>query len=389
MIIVHIVLAVWGPYLATKVASWQRRAITQKKIKDLVPSQGETISSKVKAILLRSSAPQLWWTLGAMLGLVGLQFLLPGYPFAKVLGAIITIGVGVARGLADFKKLIRLGDQAGLREALQKSVHEDENEKVEGLLKGAWNSDVGEYQLLAVEWAAKWKSPWAVKLLKEISEISRDYEVRNLTESAFKGGKALTEGNEVDHINNLVDLVEQSRFWLRFALSFQNKGTDILSQEEIEGMNPKLVSAFQLQGELVASHPHNFCKQGLTRGRMLNRNGWHYVLGNASHDYRQIEVGITKVVGQIGPEMEQETETGTLRLPLWDAINNKATPMELDAINIVGGAEFNYDWAVSASIEALRNRFPEKELKLDVTFDPSLSLSANTRALLQEISALS
>ena len=55
---------------------------------------------------------------------------------------------------------------------------------------------------------------------------------------------------------------------------------------------------------------------------------------------------------------------------------------EIERLEVVAGTPINYDWAVGAVMEALRNHFPDTTTDLPYVVDPSLQLSANSLNLL-------
>jgi len=91
---------------------------------------------------------------------------------------------------------------------------------------------------------------------------------------------------------------------------------------------------------------------------------------------------VRKVVGVIGPTVEGFEAPFHYHVALWDAEARKTRLAQVDEIVVRDGADFNYDWAVAAVIEALRNRFPSASQQLSYEVSPSLELSPNSRNLL-------
>ncbi len=83
--------------------------------------------------------------------------------------------------------------------------------------------------------------------------------------------------------------------------------------------------------------------------------------------------------------MENPDERGVFYLDMWNQEKTSATPGEVEKIEILNNANFNYDWAVSAVAEAMQNRFPDDNLNVPVEIDPEINLSNNTRSILSNI----
>ena len=386
MYIINIILAIWGPHLAGSLTAAVRKKKTLRMLKAIGLGEREEMAGEVRTILGRKHRDEaiVGWSLVGIF--IISQFLLPGPIWGKWLGILITTGVGLNRMIRDLPYLVLNADEGALREEVKLGTVQGEKVRSESLIMGAAGSEEPTTLLFSVEWLVKWRSPWAVQFLREIGEQSLNYEIRNLCHSGYEGGRDLLEKEDPTHILSLRELVDQSLYWRRVAMSFQQKDEHLWRGTELEGLEKDLVEAFQAQGELVAAHPFNYCLDGDSRCEISQIQGWKYVLGRLSQDYRNTVVGAFKVVGRIGPKTPEKLHNGELRLNLWDPVQQTARAVELDELEVIKGEEINYDWAVSATIEVLQNRSTHGELRIEVNRDGEISLTPNTLNLLRQVS---
>lgn len=385
MYLINIILAIWGPHLAGSFAGYLRKIKTAKLLRAVGLGDREEMAESYLKILKRKKADQhtVGWSMIALFTLV--QLILPAPVFGKAVGIFLTLGIGMNRMFRDLSFLILKADEAALRGEVKLVSLAGEKVRAEALMASAVRFGEPVIQLFGVEWLVKWKSPWAVDFLQEVGENTLNFEIRSLCESGYQGGMDLFRKEDVTHIVSLRELVDQSRFWRRVAMSFQGEDPLLWEGAELDEIEERIVDAFRLQGELTRCHPFNYCKEGLSRGELSQIHGWKYVVGRLSQDYRKMVPDVLKVIGRIG-SLENNTDgKGELVIGLWDPKEQAATAAELDELEIEAGRELNYDWAISAVIEALRNRMPDGELKLEVKIDPQIPLSPNTRNLLNEI----
>lgn len=385
MYIVNITIAIWGPLLAGSLAGWLRKQKSTKLLNELELREKDKMTSAALKIIKRSKSDQhsIGWSL--IFIFVLLQFLMPTPVIAKVVGVVLTLGVGSSRMIRDLPFLVLKADTAALRRELLLAISTREKVRAEALMNTAVEAEKPAMQMLGVEFLAKWQSPWAIEMLAQVEQQSLNTEVKDLCETAYQKGKALIAKEDLTHIDNLKRLIDQTQFWKRVAMSFQGGDESLWIGSEMRDKEPQLVEAYRLQGELVKFHPYNYCLQENSRGELEQSNDWKYIVGHLSMDYRRMVTGVYNVIGVIGPEISEKPNQGDLRLNLWDQTKNSAMAAEIDELELMAGADFNYDWAVSATIEALRNTSPESDLRLVVKKDSNLNLSPNTLNLLNEI----
>ncbi len=388
MYIINIILAIWAPHLAGSLAGYVRRKRISQLLREVSLGSREEIAEKILGLLKRKRKDEhlVGWSMIVLFLFV--QLILPVPIFGKAIGVFLTLGIGMHRMFRDLPVLVLKAHESALRKELKLVTLAGEKVRAEGIMLAAARSQKPILQLLGVEWLVKWKSPWAVQHLEEVGQSTLNLEIRNLCESGYRGGIDLLRNEDLTHILNLRELVSQSRFWQRVAMAFQAEDALLWEGSEMDELEEKLVNAFRLQGELARFHPFNYCKTGMSRGELSQIHGWKYVLGRRSQDYREMIPEIYKVTGLIGPlegEQTKLTGTGELIVQLWNAAENEASAAELDVLEVAAGADINYDWAVSAVIEALRNQSPDRELRIEVQVDTKVSLAPNTWNLLKEI----
>lgn len=138
------------------------------------------------------------------------------------------------------------------------------------------------------------------------------------------------------------------------------------------------------QRGLVPAYPYLYCVTCRRKPRVQGELGFQFVSCGNCTDLRQMRTGVLRVVGYVGPRPPQEEMGGTLYLPLWDAQAETAQPADLDALHLQGGdPALNYDWAISAVLQALADRMGTDALKtLAITQEALPPLAENTQRLL-------
>jgi hypothetical protein len=139
------------------------------------------------------------------------------------------------------------------------------------------------------------------------------------------------------------------------------------------------------QVRLRRGYPHLFCHECLARAVQLSWGEWDWVECRYCGNTGTLERDVKEVVGQIGGDYEWLLADGVLKLNLWDPEKKKADVADIDVLEIVHREGINYDWAVSAVMEALRNEHPNFEQGIPVRVIGSPSLGNNTLRQLREL----
>lgn len=98
---------------------------------------------------------------------------------------------------------------------------------------------------------------------------------------------------------------------------------------------------------------------------------------------------IHQVTGIIGPSYGRGSQQGNgYRIDLWNEKTKQIRYADIEVLEIQGGGNFDYDWAVNATLEVLRNGSAPSELKFRLIETENPNLSANTRRLLKEVTSV-
>ncbi len=134
---------------------------------------------------------------------------------------------------------------------------------------------------------------------------------------------------------------------------------------------------------LRRSFPYLFCMDCHCRAEEVVYKDWAWVRCKRCKDVFGLKPGVVVVTGQVGGVDAWELRNGDLKLSLWNAEDRKARGAEIDVLEIVGGKDIDYDWAVSAVIEQLRAFLLHGEPKAHVKYLYNPTLSLNTMKLLR------
>jgi hypothetical protein len=68
-----------------------------------------------------------------------------------------------------------------------------------------------------------------------------------------------------------------------------------------------------------------------------------------------LQTGVKVVVGQIGGDDNWKLKDEHLRINVWNERSRLAEFAQIDALEIIGGMNIPYDWAISAVVEKLHD----------------------------------
>lgn len=296
------------------------------------------------------------------------------------------LGVGTLT-LAVGKKWIRNFRVGSARRILRFLIGKGKREEIDQLLAHTYQQEFLQLQKVAVEQMGNWGSPLSVKLLEKASQSSNP-------EMAALG---------LHHLQEVTRRLNAARPYSVAGLpTLFNEFEHLTLEAEEHAAVPDQVERFlakrdevrQRIEEIIASQMHLrtsfpdlFCMECLTRAEELTHRDWRYVRCKTCQSPENLARGIAEVVGCVGPEEESTLKDGVYQLQMWNPQDEKATPGEVDRIAIQAGASYNYDWAVSAVVESMSNRFPNQKLQLRIDVAPEIRLQTNTLAILREIQA--
>lgn len=288
--------------------------------------------------------------------------------------------------LVDGKKWrIRLRKRT-TRNILQWMFHHGERGEIDALLQEASQQQALPLRRQAVLFLRHWGSPEAVRLLGEIRSDSPAEIQEEIDEALDHIGKLLEPGKVlgIDPLPAFFTKIEQLESELVRHMSEQGAWNQL--QDRIRFARAQVDQIVDSQMHLRNSYPHLYCRECRTRASEATRHEWRYVFCRTCLQPLHLEADVESVVGQVGGTVDWEVQGERLTLSLWQE-NETAVPAEVDRIEILYREGINYDWAISAVVEALKNRFPEEDLRIPVEVAPEVRMSANTEHLLREISA--
>jgi hypothetical protein len=134
-----------------------------------------------------------------------------------------------------------------------------------------------------------------------------------------------------------------------------------------------------------AEHIHkSFCTACNTRGTLYQRYIWKIPGCRKCNKFETLLANIEEVVGRIGPPLDQVQPMGTAYyLDIWNQTSRSATYADVDRVEVVGGGEIEYDWAVTAVLEALKNSDQPERGDVPFTLVDEPAISVNTARMIQ------
>ena len=125
------------------------------------------------------------------------------------------------------------------------------------------------------------------------------------------------------------------------------------------------------------------CKDCLTRANTRELSSWKLPQCRRCGRLDSLMADVKQVVGVIGTGFAPGWLSGSqYRVDLWNEDKKEFRYADLDVLEIIGGGDFDYDWAVNAVVEAIHNDtgHPNKEWKALLLQQPNLN--TNTLRLL-------
>jgi len=270
-----------------------------------------------------------------------------------------------------------------LKYTYQGLVDSGQYQLVDDYLKALFYSGKGDVVQWGIELTGKWGSPSSRRLVQRLAQKGQVHNPQN--KPLVDLSRQLNQVNQetfdpkadlgVKDLLLLMDRYDGYYFPFRDASPFTQTDNSLLSQQ--------LKAFFSLQSELEKAPDQAFCERCYRRTETKTIRTTQYQVCPQCHHWDRILPGIETVVGEISNGTEAFRKGAIYQVGVWDERKNEVIPAEIDLLRIPPGGDFNYDWAVAAVAEALRNRFATKEEAWqELELDPEVSLSPNTKAIL-------
>lgn len=256
---------------------------------------------------------------------------------------------------------------------------------IDQFLKESYQQDLPGVRSAAIENMGEWGSDVAVKLLSEARK-DPDLQVALAATNTLNEVLKRLDAASPMSMAALDTLLTEYEHWTMEAeehAASPEKAQDFLQKRKL--VEWRIEEILLSQMHLRNSYPDLFCMECHTRSEELVRENWRYVRCTTCKEAKNLRRGIQTVIGRVGGMPSDTLQDGVLYVSLWDEASASSRPAEVDKIEIKAGEQFNYDWAVSSVVEAMQNRFPDKDVKVPVELDGEISLGGNTLNILNRI----
>lgn len=391
MIALNFILAITLPLLAGRVVKGLYRRRSMRQLLTLPEADPDTIAQKVSNVLDRPADQEVmagWITLAGgvvvQIALASAEYGMDAI-FSFVAPATTLAVLGMSRLVRDRRLLIAKAREKSAIDAVKYHFEFSSRNITEGVMLGLARTKASKLRMMGTYALSRWGSPWTLQQLLAGTQ-DEFVNVKGLSKNEFRKADALFDGTEPEKLAHLQRLVSETVYWKRLATSFQTPKENSLPVFAMKSPQPNAIEEkFAHQGDLFHHFPHVYCTNCLTEGEKLVHDEWEYVRCKTCHEANDMLADVREVVGCIGPMPVEPHFNGVLYISLWDHVNAKARAGRIDRMEIVAGESYNYDWAVSASVEAMLNRFPEDDLAIELSIGQGVDLGLNTQNLLRSI----
>lgn len=389
MFFLNLLIALAAPYLTGLLMEGYRNNRVFRSLMQLPGRSRSETAVMVREVIEEDMKKEL--TLGGAMALssIFLSLTLASHPVGFIVAGVVTPGLFAGLMFRDYRRKIKGATRRAAMRALDEYMENRPVESTEGMMEGISGVEDEKLQLSVVNRIMNWGSRWALLQLRESQSRSPFVEVRHRARAGADSVRELLDSINHRRLGDLTSLVSRAGFWRRLGKTNHNRSERLLllsGAETPEKNEDPLFHAFEFQHELMAAYPHIFCLADGTRTELVSEGGWKHIRCVTCKEANDLVPGVHRVVGHIGPQVDPILQPdGVLPVNLWNPNGDKSKAVAMDELVIAAGSDFNYDWAVSASLEAFRNRFPDYDRKIRVELDPRISLSTNTLNLLKSI----
>lgn len=386
----NLLIAVFTPVLSGLLVEAYRKNRVYQGMLRLPDGDREEVALRVGEIVEEGIGKDLGLVSALGVSTILLNLALASHPIGYMIAGVIGPGLFAGLFFRDIRRRIRRGSREGALKALQNFLLRRPAVTAEGVMQGLTTVPDEKLQVSVTNRALNWASPWSLKLLRASQKKSPYAEVRQVSKNLADSIRKLLDAVNPRKIKDVKQLVHRGGYWQRLGLSNQGQserklllaGATTPSKEE-----DPVYHAITFQDQLLQEYPHVYCLNCGTRTQVVDDNLWRHVICVTCLEANDLLPGVKMVVGHIGQQVDPLlSPEGVLPVNLWNPVTESAKPVDMDRLVISPGGDFNYDWAVSAALEAIRNRFPDKEFKVHVEVQAGVSLSTNTLNLLRSIS---
>lgn len=325
--------------------------------------------------------------IGVGYALVGLALAPFPYGLLVVAGALLVYVVPLTiMGLGTNKRLLAMEKTFALEAAAQAvnlKTRDAEALLMDGLKEGS------HYSLAAVVALRRLGTPESVRALEAAAadgpEGVRPAAAAVLaTWAPYRGG---SKGADSQMLESMLAAFVEARTKERLL---QHRGDAYaMAREELETQHQLRIAAEQAlddvtdqQIALKQAFPALWCSACNARAVEVRRMLWLWVECRQCKGNADLVIGVKVAVGVLGPIPAGPHPDGELRVPLWDAKEKRALPAEIDVLEVVGGGDMDYDWAVAAVVETLGNQHWSFKYGIPCRLVGSPPLSANSLRIL-------
>jgi hypothetical protein len=264
--------------------------------------------------------------------------------------------------------------------AAEKVVNLTDTAFAESLLVKAAASPQVELRIAATYGLKELGTPAGMEALGKLCS-DRDSQVSVLAMKAYGNVLKVMKGAEIQSLAELPGLIKEYERE-KYIVNFKEDWDSYKGFPHLGDLARKIHKIVYSQLLLRRAFPDVFCGRCHAFAVLEGHLDWRWVRCPICQDAIDLKPGIKMAIGTIGAMLDWDLEDGILRVSLWDGILKRAVYAEVASIEIRGGFDIDYDWAVSAVVEMMRNQHHGGEGDVPVVLVGEVGLSVNSLALL-------
>lgn len=280
------------------------------------------------------------------------------------------------------RKALRAFRQKLATEAVRKLVRIADNQFAEELIIAAAQSSEPVLRVVACEGLRLMGTPACNQALDKLCG-DRNMQVSLAACYAAKDLAKVLSGKHIESLAALEPLLKEYQLATTY---FQRKEDGTVGQDEprIRKAEREIDKIVYSQLLLRRAFPDVYCEKCHVFGEMQAFHDWRWVSCPVCKDAIDLKSGIAKAIGTIGAATPWLLEGNVLKVSVWDTENRRVIPAAISALEVVGLKDIDYDWALSAVLEMLRNRRIEGSAAIPIRLEHSPPLSVNSRNLIRD-----